>query len=225
MRLIVHDSPPDVAVNAAKRIRDLISKGSGRVSLGLAGGGTPRDTYHELRTMDVDWERVDAWLSDERWVPHHDERCNGLMAENSLLDHVDASFHRPQWSESVSPDEAAAQYEEEIRSIFSGGQADLVLLGVGADGHTASLFPGTAAMEERDRWIVANEVPDLYETRITATYPLLWGARNVVFLVTGMRKAQAVRDSFAGKTPAGHVGEGSGEVEWHVDRAAASLIG
>ncbi|MDX1468616.1 MAG: 6-phosphogluconolactonase [Acidimicrobiia bacterium] len=224
MRLVVHESPPEVAANAARRIAGLIRDSSGRFSLGLAGGGTPRDTYQVLRTHDIQWSLVDAWLSDERWVPHHDERCNGLMAEESLLDHVDAAFHRPQWSDSVSPEEAAARYEKEVRSIFRDGRADLVLLGMGADGHTASLFPETAALDERERWIVANEVPDVYETRITATYPLLWAAHTVLFLVTGEHKAEAVRESFTGETPAGRVGEGNGEVEWHVDRAAASLL-
>lgn len=224
MRLIVHDSPSEVATSAARRVAELISAGSGRVSLGLAGGGTPRSTYQALLGHHVEWARVDAWLSDERWVPHHDERCNGLMAQNSLLNHVDAVFHRPQWSESVTPAEAAARYEEEVKAVFGGGRPDLILLGMGTDGHTASLFPGTDALEETERWIVANEVPGLFETRITATYPLLWRARHVLFLVTGGHKAEALRDSLAGTTPAGRVGEGQGEVEWLVDHAAASLL-
>ena len=224
MRLIVHDSPPAVAANAARRIADLAAAAPARFSLGLAGGGTPRSTYQSLLDQDIDWSRVDAWLSDERWVPHHDERCNGLMAQDTLLNHVDATFHRPHWGESITPDEAAARYEEDLRSMLGGAHPDLILLGLGADGHTASLFPGTAALGETERWIVANEVPDLYETRITATYPMLWNARHLLFLVTGAHKAQAVRDSLAGQTPAGRVGEGQGEVEWHVDRAAASLL-
>jgi 6-phosphogluconolactonase len=95
---------------------------------------------------------------------------------------------------------------------------------MGTDGHTASLFPGTAALGESDRWIVANEVPQHDETRITATYPLLWAASHIMFLVVGSDKAEALRDSFAGNTPAGRVGEGDGEVEWHVDAKAASLL-
>lgn len=224
MELVIHQDAAAVADAAAARIGDLVaSSGSDRFSLGLAGGSTPGDTYRSLREHPIDWARVDVWLSDERWVPHHDERCNGRQAAETLLDHVPATFYRPPWEEH-DPQESALVYDIEIRSIHDGRSPDLVLLGLGSDGHTASLFPGTSALDESDRWIVANEVPQHNEIRITATYPLLWEANHIIFLVVGSEKAEALRDSFTGVTPAGRVGKGRGEVEWHVDATAASLM-
>lgn len=224
MEAIVHDTPEDLAIAAAGAISDLIASAPGRFTLGLAGGSTPEATYERLAEAEVRWDRVDAWLSDERWVAPDHERCNGRMAADILFDHVDASLHRPLWGETIQPDDAAAHYEASVRSIHPDGVPDLILLGIGADGHTASLFPGTEAMTEGTRWIVANYVPQQEETRLTATYPLLWKARQVMFLVAGEEKAQAVRDSFDGETPAGRLGEGAGEVTWHLDAAAASLL-
>jgi len=224
MDLMIHNDPRSVAAAAAERIAGLVASADGkRFSLGLAGGSTPGTTYAALREHPTDWSNVDAWLSDERWVPHHHDRSNGRQAAEALLDHVHATFHRPVWNEH-DPEISAASYEAQIRSIHPGRLPELVLLGMGHDGHTASLFPGTAALNERERWVVANEVPQHRETRITATYPLLWAAEHVIFLVVGAGKAEALRDSFAGKTPAGKVGEGDAQVEWHVDTAAASLL-
>ena len=145
------------------------------------------------------------------------------MAAEALMDRVPARFFRPRWSEMMEASDSAAHYEATLRSIHE-GRPHLILLGMGADGHTASLFPGSAALEETVRWFVANEIPASGEKRLTATYPLLWSARHLMMITTGEAKAEAVRDSFAGKTPAGRIGEGDAEVEWHVDRAAASLV-
>ncbi len=146
------------------------------------------------------------------------------MASETLLDHVGATFHRPPWGEMITADDSAAHYEAALRSIHPDGAPDLVLLGLGEDGHTASLFPGTEALEEDRRWYVANYVPQQDEVRLTATFPILWRAKHVIFLVTGSGKAEAVRDSFAGTTPAGRVGEGEAEVVWHLDVEASSLL-
>ena len=224
MQLIVHDSPEHVAFETAAKIAGLIHDSESRFTFGLAGGSTPEATYRALRGQGVGWKKVDAWLCDERWVPHDHDRSNGLMAATTLLDHVEARFHRPKWSELINPSDAAAHYEATVRSIHGDESPDLVLLGLGTDGHTASLFAGTTALDERERWVVANEVPQIRETRITATYPLLWRARTVMVMVTGGAKAEALRDSLAGETPAGLLGEGHAGVEWHVDRAAASLV-
>lgn len=224
MDLVIHKEPADVAVAAANRIASLVATAEGEsFSLGLAGGSTPGATYRTLREHPTDWSNVDAWLSDERWVPHHHDRSNGRQAAEALLNHVHATFLRPVWNEH-DPEKSADSYESQIRSIHPDRQPDLVLLGLGDDGHTASLFPGTTALNERKRWIVANKVPQHNETRITATFPLLWATRHVIFLVVGVGKAEALRDSFDGKTPAGRVGEGNGHVEWYVDDAAASLL-
>lgn len=220
---VVHDTPPDLAREVAAQIAGLVAD-SDHLTIGLAGGSSPEATYRLLRHMAVEWGKVDFWLSDERWVPWDHERCNGLMASESLLDHVGGRFHRPPWGEMIEPEDSAAHYEAMLRSIHPDGTPDLVLLGIGADGHTASLFPGTEALSETRRWYVANQVPQFGETRLTATFPLLWRARRVMFLVTGSAKAPAVRDSFAGRTPAGRVGEGNGEITWHLDQEAASLL-
>jgi 6-phosphogluconolactonase len=224
MRTVVHDSPQSTAAASASRIGELMDATEGRFTLGFAGGGTPEATYRDLRGRDLDWARVDAWLSDERWVPPDHERSNGRMAAKALLDHVEADFHRPRWSEFTEPHDAAAHYEAKLRSIHHGHRPDLILLGLGEDGHTASLFPGTKALEEMSRWFVANRVPQIDETRLTATFPLLWQARVVMVLVVGEQKAGAVAESMAGNTPASRLGEGEAEVEWHLDRAAASLL-
>ena len=124
----------------------------------------------------------------------------------------------------MAPPDSAAHYEAALRSMHEGRLPDLVLLGMGEDGHTASLFPGSEALEEESRWFVANRIPETGEPRLTATYPLLWQSTRLLIIATGERKAPAVRDSFGGATPAGRIGEGKAEVEWHVDRAAASLL-
>ena len=223
MEHVVHATPQDAAREAAGLIAALISENQ-RMTLGLAGGSSPTATYRLLREMDLDWSGVDFWLSDERWVPWDHERCNGLMASENLLDHVGGRFHRPPWGEMIEPEDSAAHYEAMLRSVHADRPPDVVLLGMGDDGHTASLFPGTDALTEDRRWYVANEVPQLGETRLTATFPLLWRAKRIMFLVTGQGKAPAVRDSFAGRTPAGRVSEGESEITWHLDQESASLL-
>ncbi|HET9201729.1 MAG TPA: 6-phosphogluconolactonase [Acidimicrobiia bacterium] len=224
MEVIVHDRPEDVADAASRRVVGLIAGSHDRFSLGLAGGSTPEATYKELRGLGTDWDRVVAWLSDERWVPPDHERSNGRMAASALLDHVDAVFHRPRWSDLLEPSDSAAYYDATLRSIHGAGPPDVVLLGVGEDGHTASLFPGTQALNVTGRWFVSNHVPSLDEDRLTATYELLSRARLLMVLAVGQTKAAAVKASFEGITPAGRLDEGEGEVEWHLDRDAASLL-
>ncbi len=224
MKLVVHETAQATAVAAAQRVASEIQDAKEGFTLGLAGGSTPGTTYAALRDQNIDWSRVDAWLSDERWVPHDHERCNGRMAAETLMDHVEARFHRPVWSELIEPNDSATLYESTIKALLHNGRPDLILLGLGDDGHTASLFPGTPALDEESRWFVAQHVPQQQETRITATYPMLWRAQLLMVLVVGEKKSGALRDSLAGETPAGRLGEGQAKVEWHVDAAAASLL-
>lgn len=224
MELVVSETPEEVAVRAAARVAELISTGDGRFSLGLAGGSTPVATYEAMRGLPTPWDRVDAWLSDERWVPADDERSNGRMAAETLMDHVPARYERPHWGDVIDAADSAARYDTMLRSIHRGHRPDAVLLGLGADGHTASLFPGSGALDEDERWYVANEIPETGETRLTVTYPLLWSARRLIVITAGESKARALKDSLAGTTPAGRIGAGDAEVEWHVDQAAASLL-
>lgn len=225
MEALIHETPADVAEAASRRLADLISLSTDRFSFGLAGGSTPEATYKELRGRATGWDRVDAWLSDERWVPPDHDRSNGRMASSALFDHVNAVFHRPNWSELIEAEDSAAYYEARLRSIHGAGPPDVVLLGVGGDGHTASLFPDTAALSEKSRWFVANHVPVLDEQRLTTTFHLLWRARLLIVLAVGKTKAAAVKSSFEGTTPAGKLGDGEAEVEWYLDRDAASLLG
>lgn len=226
MELVVYESAEAAAVGAAQRIADLIVEATDGYTIGLAGGSTPKATYGALRGRASGWERVDAWLSDERWVPPDDEQSNGRMAAETLMDHVSARFHRPRWSEFIEPADSAAHYEAKLRSIHAGKRPDLILLGIGEDAHTASLFPGSAALDETNRWFVASTIPETGENRLTVTYPLLWNAQRILVLTGGERKAPALRDAFeeSATTPIGRIQEGNAEVEWHVDHAAASLL-
>jgi 6-phosphogluconolactonase len=225
MEVSVSETPEAVAETTSRRIADLVSSAKGRFSLGIAGGTTPRATYRALRGRASGWQNVDAWLSDERWVPPDDERSNGLMASQALFDHVDAQFHRPRWSEYMTPEDSAAHYEANLRSIHADRRPDLVLLGLGEDGHTASLFPNTRALGEQHRWYVANDVEQLGEDRLTATFPLLWKSQLIMMIVVGEAKAEAVRVSLdEGTTPAGRLDEGEAVVEWYLDHGSASLL-
>ena len=224
VELFVHETA-DAAVQAAsKRIADLISASEERFSFGLAGGSAAEATYRMLRGRASGWDKVDAWLSDERWVPPDHERSNGRMAAATLLDHVGANFVRPRWSEFIEPEDAAVHYEASLRSIHLERQPDLIMLGMGADAHVASLFPDTAALAERSRWYVAGRDTGNDEDRLTATYHLLWSARLILVVTLGVEKADALKASLEDGTPAGQLREAEGAVEWYVDRDAASLL-
>jgi 6-phosphogluconolactonase len=225
MELVVYDTAEELAAGAAQRIADLLADGEAPFSLGLAGGSTPTATYAALRGRATGWDRVHAWLSDERWVPPEHERSNGRMAAETLMNHVNARFHRPRWSEFMEPADSAAHYEATLRSIHGDRRPDLILLGMGEDAHTASLFPESRALDETTRWYIDNTIPETGEDRLTATYPLLWRADRLMVLTAGEGKAPALRDAFEGLgNPIGRIDEGDAGVEWHVDRAAASLL-
>lgn len=224
MELFVHDTPDAATQSASKRIADLISTADGRFSFGLAGGSAAEATYQMLRGRASGWDKVDAWLSDERWVPPDHERSNGRMVAVTLLDHVGANFIRPRWSEYMEPEDAAAHYEARLRSIHVDRPPDLIMLGMGADAHVASLFPDTPASAERSRWYLANRETGHNEDRLTATYPLLWRASLLLVVTLGAEKAVALKASFEDGTPAGQLSEAEGVVEWYVDRDAASLL-
>ncbi|HEY5889467.1 MAG TPA: 6-phosphogluconolactonase [Acidimicrobiia bacterium] len=223
MEVIVHETPREASAAVAVSIADAISGKQGRFSWGLAGGSTPARTYRHLRDAPVDWSKVDGWLADERWVPRDSDRCNGRMVARLLFDRVPARLYQPEWGEDLSPHDSALRYEAVLKTLHE-DSADLVFLGLGDDGHTASLFPGSPALSETGRQFVENTIPDSGEIRLTATFPLLHAAQQIIFLVFGESKAEALRDSLRGETPAGLVNEGSARVEWHVDQLAASLL-
>ncbi len=217
--------PDGVAELASASIARRLATAGRRVTLGLAGGGTPRTTYLRLRDEAVPWGDVDVWLGDERWVPPDHPDSNLRMAREALLDHVPATVHPVRW-ELGDPERAAADYEATLAGAMAGGRPDVVLLGIGDDGHTASLFPGDDALDETERHYVATWVASKEAWRLTATLPLLAAARQVMFLVTGSGKAGAVaailRD--AEPLPARRVAEAAEDVTWFLDAAAATHL-
>lgn len=207
-----------------------------RFVVALAGGSTPRRTY-ELLVQEpfrelVPWQNTHVFWGDERCVPADDPRNNALMARQALLDHV------PVPSEQVhpmicdpSPRAAAVEYEALLRSFFANGrpQFDLVLLGLGDNGHTASLFPGNSVLEEQQRWVAEVYVAEEELHRLTLTAAAINQAAMVVFLVSGHGKAPILRkvlkeaqDSHS--IPARLIKPVDGGLLWLVDRDAASLL-
>ncbi len=209
----------------------------GRFSLLLAGGDTPRRTYEllaeEPHRSRVPWGRVHFFWGDERCVPSGSPHGNVAMVRKALLDRVPAApGHVHPVRCGGSPEEAARDYEEEMKKFFRGGppRFDLALLGVGTDGHTASLFPGSPAVGETVRWTAVAKRPEEPFFRVTVTLPLLNRAAAVLFLVSGAAKAEVLRALLAGggespaPFPASFVRPASGEPLWYVDDAAASAL-
>jgi 6-phosphogluconolactonase len=231
VRVQIYPDPSALSEAAADLVAEAISDPDrDHLSLGLSGGSTPIAMYRLLRERRLPWHKVDAWMSDERWVPSDHPECNGHQAATELMDHVHARLHRPRWAPWMTPADSADSFEEDLRALHPDGRADLILLGMGADGHTASLFPGTAALDAPpERWFVHNHVPQLDTDRLTTTFTFLRAAHRVVFLVAGEGKAEALRQVLEPREgeeplPAARVMGGQAEVTWLVDAAAASLL-
>ncbi|MEA2024545.1 MAG: 6-phosphogluconolactonase [Actinomycetota bacterium] len=222
MRIEIADSAEELAATAADVLAGLLS--GGQKTFGLAGGSTPRAAYRELQTRDVSWDQVTCWLPDERWVPPADPDANALMARRELLDHVPAQFLAPDTT-LEDPRIAASAYELLLAAELD-PIPDVVLLGMGGDGHTASLFPGTGALDIDRSGYVANWVPALDTWRLTATVPLLRSARHIVFLVAGASKSPVLRKILVDGEPfpAALVAEGATDVTWLLDGEAAGKL-
>lgn len=221
---------------AAKAVRE-----HGRFAVALSGGTTPAGLYAALAAEArlrgaVDWERTQVFWGDERQVPPDHQDSNYRMAREVLLSKVpipEANVHRIP-GEIPDAAEAALRYEEELRETLGLAahelpRFDLVLLGLGADGHTASLFPGTEALREKQRAVVANWVDTLRAWRITLTVPAINRARSVMFLVCGDDKAEAVKSVLEGPRnseplPARLIRPESRRMLWFLDRPAARLL-
>lgn len=205
----------------------------GRFTVALAGGSTPKAAYALLardHAEEVDWSNVHVFFGDERSVPPEHEDSNYRMTREALLDHVFiGSVHRMRGE--LPPEQAAKAYEEELREFFADESIphlDLVMLGIGGDGHTASLFPNTPALDVLDRLAVENPVEKLETVRITLTTSVLNAARAVNFLVAGEDKSEALREILEGagdphEYPAKLVRPEGGAL-WMVDGEAASLL-
>ena len=224
-RLVVEDP----AAVAAERLVEAVKRG-GHVA--LAGGSTPRAAYETAAEADVDWAGATVWFGDERCVAPDHEHSNYAMVRAALLDRIDTPPRVRRIEGERGPHPAAAAYEEAMREEFGAGlpELDLVLLGLGPDAHTASLFPGDSALGERDRLAVGVETPGMAPlvSRVTLTLPVVNGAREVIFLVSGEDKAPAVARAFSGRpdpaAPASLVSPRSGRLTLALDPAAASRL-
>jgi 6-phosphogluconolactonase len=218
------------------RLADEAARDRGRFNVALSGGRTPQRTYELLATRyfreRVDWGRVHVFWGDERCVPPDDPRSNAGMAHRKLLDHVPAPRDQihPMFCADSARD-AARSYESLLRSSFDKGSSrlDLALLGLGTDGHTASLFPGTPAVREKDRWVteIFSKEEGIY--RLTLTVPFLNKAAVAAFIVSGDSKDRVLGKVLCEQPepdiPAGLIKPGQGgECLWLVDRKAASLL-
>ena len=205
-------------------------------TIALSGGTTPRGLYRLLASPPymerIAWERWQVFWGDERCVPPEHEDSNYRMAREALLGHVPIPADRIyRIRGETPPEEAAMEYEERLREVFQSPSPvfDLILLGIGGDGHIASLFPNTDALQEKRRQVVANWVPELQSHRITFTLPLINKARVVAFLVTEESKAGVLREvlqpsSQAQMRPAALVSPASGIAHWFLTGAAASHL-
>jgi 6-phosphogluconolactonase len=198
-----------VAAHAARAAADLINATTDPVHVALAGGTTPERCHELLASLVERWEHVHLWLSDERAVPPDDDDSNFKMVERSLLDRIEIprdNVHRVLGE--LGADEAAARYEAEVRAHVPSGPDglplfDLIMAGMGPDGHTCSLFPGHPEVEIHDRLVVAvHDSPKPPPDRITFTFPLLYAARRLMLLVAGADKRDALAKVLAGPDPA-----------------------
>lgn len=216
----------------------------GRFAVALAGGSTPKAAYELLAgtayAETIDWSRVEVFFGDERCVAPEDPASNYRMAREALLDHValpPANVHRMHGED--DPAQAADSYERDLRRAFAtlqglprrepGACFDLVLLGLGHDGHTASLFPGSKAVAERGRWVEAVYAERVSMWRITLTPVIINAAEEILFVVSGGSKSEALyavieEAASEDRLPARAIAPGRGRLRWMVDAEAAALL-
>ena len=222
-----------IAEQASKRVRE-----QGRFTLALSGGRTPKVLFELLAgefRKQIPWTRVHFFWGDERHVPHHHAESNYLMAQQTLLTPLSVTRQQihPMRTD-LSAEDCAEDYERRLKQFFGTGDSqppalDLVLLGMGADGHTASLFPDSPALSEEQRLVVAVRAHRPEFGRVTLTPPVLNRAREVLFLVGGREKAMTLKQVLGGpfrphRFPAQIVRPPNGRVTWLVDREAAGEL-
>lgn len=244
----VFQTPEQLALAAAERFVECAYKTHedfDRFSVALAGGRTPKRVYQLLATERfrdrVDWPKVFLFFGDERAVPADHPDSNYRMAYEALISKVPIpaiNVHRMIGEGNAA--ENARLYEQQLRTFFAGSswpRFDLIFLGMGEDGHTVSLFPGSEALQENSKWVTTSRNEKLPHERITLTLPVLNAAAHVMFLVTGKEKAQRIRQVLkpvsseqwaAGSnrdlSPAQMVQPIDGRLEWLVDSAAATML-
>lgn len=235
-RLISVSDPAALAEVAAERLMARINAHGGRIAICLTGGSSPKRLYAMLASdayrSRIPWDRVHWFVGDERFVPPDDPLHNMGTARTIFLDRYApvANIH-PISTDAVSPDDSARRYERALKSFYGAGQLDarqplfdLVLMGVGPDGHTASLFPGDDALEERERWVVgvakAHVAP--FVPRVTLSLPVLGSCREMLFEVAGVEKRAILTRLFNGENlPAARArARAIGETVWLIDASA-----
>ena len=245
-KITVYPDKESLVRGAADFITDQASKAiaaRGRFTLALSGGSTPQPVYARLAAADcrdrIDWSRVLVFFGDERCVPPDDPQSNYNMVKTALLDKVPlpaANIHRILGEK--APEQAAADYAAALQCTFGGDTAlggpppqgfDLILLGMGDNGHTASLFPGLAAVTETVRWVMAVYVEVVGMWRVTLTPVIINAARKAVFLVSGSAKAEMLHRVLEGPyqpvmLPSQIIKPVAGELHWLVDAPAAARL-
>lgn len=195
------DNADELADAACESFIDLATtniESSGVFRVALAGGSTPKRLYEMLSKVELPWDKIQLYWGDERNVPHDHDDSNYKMVKQTLLDpgKVPAASVFPVPTSSDSPSAAALEYEQTLKAQFSDSDGwpefDLILLGMGDDAHTASLFPGTGAITESERWFTENWVPKFDTFRLTLTAPAINAAANVWFMITGANKRDAL---------------------------------
>jgi 6-phosphogluconolactonase len=207
-----------------------------RFTIALAGGNTPKPLYEQLATQDLPWSKIHVFWGDERYVPIDDPDSNAGMAQKAWLDQVPmpAENIHPMGTQAADPADAARAYDDHLHTFFGSNnepgqfpQLDVVLLGIGPDGHTASLFPYTDALQVCDRSITVGNKDG--QPRLTFTVPLINCARCVIFMVTGANKQTALEQIFAQQAdtaqwPARLINPQQGELLWLLDQDAGQNL-
>jgi 6-phosphogluconolactonase len=233
-RFEVFENAHDVAANAAEWFTRIVNAVPGTVRIALSGGSTPKELYtilgNEPYRDRVPWERLELFWGDERFVSPEDPASNYGMVRGTLLSHapIAASQVHPMPTDGT-PTDAAARYDALLKHTYGADTFDparplfdIVFLGLGSDGHTASLIPGQPVLDDRQHWVAA-VTAGRSEARITLTYPAIESSNRIAFLVTGADKASAVSATRIGDQdlPAARISP-HGEIFWFVDRAAAA---
>ncbi len=228
----IFETAAELFIEAAKK--NIAEKGF--FSVALTGGSSPADLHkllaQEPYSAQVDWDKIFVFWGDERWVPLEDNLSNAKMAFETLLDHVSIPKSNifPMYKDAVDAKDYAQTYEQILREkLGNDGHIDLIFLGMGDDGHTASLFPGTDVLDEKDKWVEAYFLAPQNMYRITLTAPFINKAEKIIVITFGEKKAPALREVLQGENnpqlyPAQLLNPAQGELVYMVDDHAAQLL-
>jgi len=231
--LVLSDANAQADYLASSILHHAEEKKGKTLRIALSGGATPKRLYELLGSPEyadrIPWHNIHLFFGDERMVPHTDPDSNFHMVKEALLDHIDIPFRNVHPMPVLDdPVKAAAIYQAELQEIYGSTTLqkdkplfDIVLLGLGADGHTASLFPGSPVLQEKDKWVSWSQPSDAPHKRMTLTYPAIASSRFVMFVVSGENKAEIIHDVRSGdKLYPSTAITTEGELHWILDRAA-----